>query len=95
VGCAEVLLKQGVRIPEDISVVGFGNTMLSEFFRMPLTTVDQPKHRLGSAAIDAMTQLLRGARPESKRLPAPVIARASSGTAPATTMPERLRQLKT
>jgi len=95
IGCAEVLLKQNLRIPQDISVVGFGNSALSEFFRVPLTTIDQPKHRLGSAAMDSMLQLLRGRRPEPKRLPAQLIVRASSGTAPATPELERLKTLGT
>jgi DNA-binding LacI/PurR family transcriptional regulator len=94
-GCAEVLLKQGLRIPEDVSIVGFGNSMLSEFFRVPLTTIDQPKHRLGAAAMDSMLQLLRGNRPDPKRLPAQLIVRTSSGTPPATSMSERLKTLKT
>jgi LacI family transcriptional regulator, repressor for deo operon, udp, cdd, tsx, nupC, and nupG len=91
-GCAEVLLGEGLRIPEDVSVAGFGNTMLSEHFRVPLTTVNQPKHRLGVAAMDSMLQLLNGQRPPSKRLPAPLLVRASTGTAPATSA---LRRLKT
>jgi LacI family transcriptional regulator len=94
-GCAQVFLNQGLRIPEDVSVVGFGNSMLSEFFRVPLTTMDQPKHRLGAAAMDSMVQLLRGSRPEPKRLPAQLIVRASSGTPPATSMLERLKTLRT
>jgi len=95
VGCAEVLLKQNLRIPQDISIVGFGNSMLSEYFRVPLTTIDQPKHRLGAAAVDAMLQLLRGGHPESKRLGAQLVVRASSGTPSATPMLERLKTLRT
>jgi LacI family repressor for deo operon, udp, cdd, tsx, nupC, and nupG len=95
VGCAEVLLRQHIRIPEDISIVGFGNSMLSEYFGVPLTTMDQPKHRLGVAAMDSMLQLLGGNRPEPKRLPAQLIIRASSGTPSATPMLERLKTLKT
>lgn len=91
VGCAETLLNQGLRIPDDISVVGFGNVMVGTHFRVPLTTLRQPKFRLGSAAMDAMQQLLRGNRPESRRLPAELIIRASTGTPPAIPM---LRQLK-
>jgi DNA-binding LacI/PurR family transcriptional regulator len=91
VGCAETLLSQGLKIPEDISVAGFGNILLGAHFRVPLTTTRQPKFRLGSAAVDAMQQLLRGQRPEPKRLPAELIIRASTGTPPATS---RLRQLK-
>src|SRR5438876_7755779 len=47
VGCAETLLRQGLRIPQDISLTGFGNVLLSEHFRVPLTTLRQPKFRLG------------------------------------------------
>jgi DNA-binding LacI/PurR family transcriptional regulator len=94
-GCAEVLLNQNLRIPEDVSITGFGNSMLSEHFRIPLTTIDQPKHRLGAAAMDVMLQLLRGSRPESKRLAAQLVVRASSGTPPATSIAERLKKLKT
>jgi DNA-binding LacI/PurR family transcriptional regulator len=78
IGCANALLNQGVKIPQDLSIVGFGNILTSEYFRVPLTTVRQPKLRLGLAAMDAMSQILRGQRPESKRLPAELIVRAST-----------------
>jgi DNA-binding LacI/PurR family transcriptional regulator len=84
VGCAETLLKQGLKIPGDISVVGFGNILMSQHFSVPLTTSRQAKYRLGSAAVEAMQQLLRGKRPDSKRLAAELVIRASSGIAPAT-----------
>ncbi|MGA3266229.1 MAG: LacI family DNA-binding transcriptional regulator [Verrucomicrobiota bacterium] len=78
VGCAETLLAQGLKIPEDISVAGFGNIMVAEHFRVPLTTVRQPKFRLGNAAVDAMMQLLRGQRPDVKRLTAELLERQST-----------------
>ena len=92
IGCAQVLLKQALKIPEDISVVGFGNILLSEYFSVPLTTVRQPKFRLGVAAMETMQQILQGRRDESKRLPAELLVRASSGIAPAT---QPLTRLKT
>lgn len=84
VGCARSLLNQGLKIPQDISVVGFGNILLGEHFAVPLTTVRQPKFRLGLAAVETMRQLLSGGRAESKRLPAELLVRQSSGIAPAT-----------
>jgi DNA-binding LacI/PurR family transcriptional regulator len=78
VGCANALLDRGTRIPQDLSVVGFGNILTSEFFRVPLTTVRQPKFRLGVAAMDAMALLIRGQPAESKRLPGELIVRAST-----------------
>ena len=83
VGCAQEMLKQGLRIPQDLSIVGFGNILVSEHFRVPLTTLRPPKFRLGSAAVDSMLQLLRGQRPEARRLPAELIVRSSSGIPPA------------
>jgi LacI family transcriptional regulator len=79
IGCADTFMNQGIKIPQSLSVVGFGNILTSEFFRVPLTTVGQPKFRLGSAAIDSMMQILRGQKSESRRLPAELIVRASSG----------------
>jgi LacI family transcriptional regulator len=78
IGCAETLLAQGLKIPEDISIVGFGNILVTEHFRVPLTTIRQPKHRLGAAAVDTMMGLIRGEKVQSKRLPAELVVRKSS-----------------
>jgi LacI family transcriptional regulator len=94
VGCADALIKQGVRIPEDMSIVGFGNTLLSEYFRVPLTTIRQPKFRLGASAVEAMQALLKGDRPDPKRLAATILIRSSTGTPPATSPLKRLKAQK-
>lgn len=78
IGCAETLLGQGLKIPQDISVAGFGNILVSQHFRVPLTTVRQPKYRLGSAAVDVMARLLRRDHTESRRLPAELVVREST-----------------
>jgi LacI family transcriptional regulator len=83
IGAANLLLSQRVRIPEEMSVVGFGNVLTSEHFRVPLTTVRQPKLRLGTAAVDSMVRLLKGEQVGTKRLPAEIVVRESSGPAPA------------
>lgn len=82
VGAVETLLQQGYRVPEDVSVTGFGNILLSQHFRVPLTTIRQPKFHLGQAAMDLLMQMLRGARPEPKRIPAELLVRDSTGPAP-------------
>ena len=79
IGAANLLLNQGVRIPQDLSVVGFGNVLVSEYFRVPLTTIRQPKFRLGAVAMETLVKLIRGEPTETKRLPAELIIRASSG----------------
>ncbi|MDB6015723.1 MAG: Transcriptional regulator, LacI family [Pedosphaera sp.] len=83
IGCANTFLNQGIKIPQDLSIIGFGNVLTSEYFRVPLTTVRQPKFRLGAAAMDSMLKLLRGERPESKRLKAEIVIRESTAPLPA------------
>ena len=78
IGAANAFLNQGVKIPDDLSVTGFGNVLAAEYFRVPLTTVRQPKFRLGVAAMEAMQLLLGGGRPQTKRLPADLIVRSST-----------------
>jgi DNA-binding LacI/PurR family transcriptional regulator len=78
IGAANVFLKQGLLIPADISIAGFGNVLTAEHFRVPLTTVRQPKLRLGVAAVEMMQKVLRGERPETRRLPAEIIIRSSA-----------------
>ncbi|MCS7090978.1 MAG: LacI family transcriptional regulator [Limisphaera sp.] len=79
IGCGHYLLNSGVRIPEDLSLVGFGNTLAATYFRVPLTTLRQPKRRLGNAAMDLMTRMLQKEAVESMRLPVTLAVRASSG----------------
>ena len=78
IGCAETLLSQGHKIPEDISLVGFGNILTAEYFRVPLTTISQPKYRLGTAAVEAMMKLIHGEKIQLKRLAAEFVERQST-----------------
>lgn len=82
VGAVETLLQQGYRVPEDISVCGFGNVLLSEHFRVPLTTVRQPKFHLGQAAMEVLMLLLKGQHPEPRRISAELVVRSSTGPVP-------------
>jgi LacI family transcriptional regulator len=86
IGCAETLLRQGLKIPDDISIAGYGNIVTAEYYRVPLTTVNQPKHRLGLAAVETMMNLIRGEKAFTRRLPAELIVRQS--TAPPKAQPK-------
>ncbi|OOF22061.1 transcriptional repressor PurR [Salinivibrio sp. IB574] len=41
----------GLKVPDDISVIGYDNIDLTEYFSPPLTTIHQPKRRLGKTAV--------------------------------------------
>lgn len=79
IGAANIFLNQGLNIPRDLSIAGFGNILVAEHFRVPLTTVRQPKLRLGTAAMESMLKLLKGDRPPPRRLNAEIILRQSTG----------------
>lgn len=82
IGAASVFLNQGLRIPQDLSIAGFGNILTAEYFRVPLTTMRQPKLRLGHAAMEMMLRLIEGEPVQSKRLPAELIIRQSTAPPP-------------
>jgi len=82
IGAANILLDQGVRIPEDISLIGFGNILGAAHYRVPLTTVRQPKYRRGITAMESMEDLLAGKNPDTKRLAAELILRDSTAGPP-------------
>lgn len=61
-GVMSQLLKQGLRIPEDISVVGFDDIIMSEFANPPLTTICQPAYETGSLAAQTIIDKIEGRR---------------------------------
>lgn len=68
-GAVEVLgaaLDAGLRVPEDLAVVGYDNSALSRAVRPALTTVDQPRPRLGRLAMEQLAGLLGGERRGTK-----------------------------
>jgi LacI family transcriptional regulator len=56
------LIGQGVRVPEEVSVVGFDDIEIAEQNPLPLTTIRQPKAELGWVATNLLLEeSLRGA----------------------------------
>ncbi len=51
----------GLSIPDDISIVGFDDIDLAAYLETPLTTVAQPKHRMGEKAVRMIMELVAGA----------------------------------
>ncbi|MEI7728195.1 MAG: LacI family DNA-binding transcriptional regulator [Verrucomicrobiota bacterium] len=82
IGAINAFTKAGRHVPNDLSVAGFGNFMVGEYFKVPLTTTSQPKYRLGTAAFEAMLNLLAGQVPGSKRLPSEPLVRQSVAAPP-------------
>lgn len=54
IGAMRQFNEHRIKIPEQISIVGFDNTYLSTYVYPPLTTVAQPAHKLGSLAVERL-----------------------------------------
>ncbi|UJF18595.1 substrate-binding domain-containing protein [Vibrio sp. SS-MA-C1-2] len=60
------LNQKGISVPEDISIIGYDNIDLSAYFSPPLTTVHQPKRRLGKTAVELLFQRMKDKDHESR-----------------------------
>lgn len=58
IGAMNYLQEQGVLIPEEVAVAGFSGTILSTIVHPPLTTVEQPLHRIGETAARLLIEKL-------------------------------------
>lgn len=68
----------GLRVPEDLSVVGFDDSVLAAASRPPLTTVNQEVAAKGRAAVAAITDVMGGGSPEPVVLPTRLVVRGST-----------------
>lgn len=60
VGVMRKIRAHGLRIPDDISVVGFDDLYLSQYLHPPLTTVQQPMHQMGRMAMETLLRIMSG-----------------------------------
>lgn len=67
-GITRAARELGLRIPEDLSVVGYDNLPITQWLNPPLTTVNQPLHEMGSLAAQMLLTLAEGRTPPSTRV---------------------------
>jgi len=63
------LHRRGLRVPEDVSLVGFDDLLFSRFITPPLTTVRQPLEEIGRRAARSLLELLHGRAPSTADMP--------------------------
>ncbi len=71
----------GLRVPQDISIIGVDDIFLAAHCNPPLTTIDQPKYHTGQLALEIVYQASQGRAdlPSSTILESPLIIRESTG----------------
>lgn len=78
IGGLQAFKEYGIKVPEDVSVVGFDDIELAQYVRPALTTVMQPKYERGALAAHLIFQMLEGENIESYyKLPTRLVSRDS------------------
>ena len=85
-GVYEAVRQQGLRVPDDISVVGFDDLSEARWLSPPLTTVRQPLAEMGALAARTVLRLANGGRSTAQ------VELAAGGSARESTAPPPKRE---
>ena len=86
-GVLHAIRAHHLRVPEDISVVGFDDIAMAAHTNPPLTTVAQPKYRMGRMAMQTLRRMVEGFPPPEEGftlMESPLIVRESTAIAAST-----------
>lgn len=81
IGCLQYFDEAGIRVPDDISLVGFDNIESSYHVKPPLTTIDVNKFEMGETAVRTLTEKITNGNGHVNhiRIPVTLIVRESTG----------------
>lgn len=68
VGVLRGLLQDGVRVPDDLSLVGYDDIPVAAQLSVPLTTVRRPHYKMGIAAAEMLAAAISGAMPRPRHV---------------------------
>jgi LacI family transcriptional regulator len=80
-GALGAIYKAGLRVPDDVSLVGYDDIALASYSSPPLTTIQQPKSEMGRLAAQILLERIKsekGAKPQRHLLPTTLIVRQST-----------------
>lgn len=85
IGAIEAFTAAGVRVPEDVSVMGFDGTEICDYFQPQLTSVKLPLEQIGATAVRKLMGLIENERAalETIKLPTEIKAGSTVGPVPA------------
>lgn len=78
-GAMNAIAVRGLRVPDDLSIVGFDDLFVAQYSAPPLTTVRQPMREMGRLALETLMKLLNGSgSPPNIKVPGELIIRQST-----------------
>jgi LacI family transcriptional regulator len=81
IGAIKAIREAGLRVPDDIAVVGAGNVHYSDLLAVPLTTIDQGTRQMGAQAAEILLERIgqkRAVRPRKILIPPQLVEREST-----------------
>ncbi|MEZ5920052.1 MAG: LacI family DNA-binding transcriptional regulator [Parvularculaceae bacterium] len=78
-GAVRALIRQGLRVPEDVSVVGYDNVLLARYSHPALSTISQDMAKAGRLLVTKLMNSANHGDIKSERLPTELIVRESCG----------------
>lgn len=85
----------GISVPEQLSLVGFDDIELAQFVTPPLTTIHQPKLRIGQLAMEMLLDLLNNRPVQDHVLPTNLVLRSSTTSVPSAPVRDILQESRT
>jgi len=68
IGAIRALKEAGLKVPDDISIVGFDNIEASSIIEPPLTTVNQPIYEMGKKSVEVLVKLINKEEVKEKKI---------------------------
>jgi LacI family transcriptional regulator len=82
IGAIEAAFERGLKVPEDVSVMGYDDQELARYTHPPLTTLVLPNYEMGRRAAEALIDLAvhgKAQRPMTIKIDGPLVERGSTG----------------
>jgi LacI family repressor for deo operon, udp, cdd, tsx, nupC, and nupG len=84
-GVLETARRRKLRVPDDLSIVGFDDIRFARYLDPPLTTIAQPMRQIGEGTVRLLLRILQGeSAPEPVTLPHVLVVRSSTAPPPGT-----------
>jgi LacI family transcriptional regulator len=86
IGCLAALRSRGLRVPDDLSLVGFDDIPIARYLTPALTTVQVPIAEIGGRALDRLVAVMQGVSEPKHEVIEPTLAIRASTAAPRETV---------